>query len=427
MKKIRAYTNVLKLRVNMALKREAIHNYPVMAFIEPTLFCNLHCPACPTGLRLDLRPSVSIKEDLFKAAIDEIGDYVFQLNMYNWGEPLLHKQTPELISYAKEKDIAISLSTNLSIKLTDDYIERLVLSGLDTLIVSLDGVTEETYKKYRRNGSLALVRENVMRIHKTKERLGSKTPEVIWQFLVFRHNEHEIDTARAEYKLWGADSILIKGAQMPSEEFGDGFEPSTLPQYNLYHPDHPGLEANKAFMKSGRACSWLYGVFVLNPNGKVSPCCAVPAEKHDFSEYSQAGGVFEAWNSSKFRQARQLFTKTSKSAKKELTVKQQLTIRKRLDGMNAGAADSLAEDKLICQKCPIPDLQDYIDPVIGKAAGDMLKGFWYEASPLKKAQCILRYIFMGAPNWQAFGRIGAHKISAYLGGPSAGQQIDAKQ
>src|ERR687889_737956 len=107
MKKLRAYTNVLKLRMNMALKRQAVSNYPVSAIIEPTSF----------------------KEELFKSAIDEIGDYVFQLNMYNWGEPLLHKRTPEMIRYAKDKEIAIKLSTNLSIKLTDDYIERLVRSG----------------------------------------------------------------------------------------------------------------------------------------------------------------------------------------------------------------------------------------------------------------------------------------------------------
>lgn len=414
MKKIKAYTNVLKLRMNMALKREAIRNYPVAAIIEPTSFCNLHCPACPTGLRLDLRPSTSIKEDLFKAAIDEIGDYVFQLYMYNWGEPLLHKQTPELIHYAKQKEIAITLSTNLSIKLTDDYIERLVRSGLDTIIVSLDGVTDETYTKYRRNGNLALVRENVMRIHEAKQRLGSQTPDVVWQFLVFRHNEHEIDEARAQYKLWGADTLSISGAEMPLGEYREGLEPSTLPQYNIYHPDHPSFKAVEDYTKSGRACSWLYGTFVLNPNGKVSPCCAVPAERHDFSTYTASEGLFAAWNSSKFKQARQLFVRSSKPGAKALTDGQKESLKKRVDGMSVSAALSLGKDELICQNCPIPDLQNYIDPVINKAASDMLRGFWHQTSPLKKAQCLVRYIFMGAPNWRSLGRITARKVSTAL-------------
>ncbi len=80
-----------------------ITNYPIEAYVEPTLFCNLRCPACPTGLRLGERPVTTIDENLFKAAIDELGDYIFLLWMYNWGEPLLHKQTPELIKYAKKQ------------------------------------------------------------------------------------------------------------------------------------------------------------------------------------------------------------------------------------------------------------------------------------------------------------------------------------
>lgn len=383
----------------MLLKREAIRNYPVAAVMEPTLFCNLHCPACPTGVGLDLRPTVSIKEDLFRAAIDEIGDYLFKLNMYNWGEPLLHKQTPEMIRYAKQKEINISLSTNLSIRLSDDYLERLVKSGLDTLIVSLDGTTQETYVKYRRNGNLALVQENLKRIHQIKKRLGSQTPEVVWQFLVFRHNEHEIEMARALYKDWGADKIEIHGAQMPVDEFRDGLEPSTLPQYNLYHPDHPGVRGISKSVKSTRACSWLYGVFVLNPNGKVSPCCAVSSEKLDFGEYSASGGLSAAWNSPKFRQARQLFVRWNKSAKNGLSSKQTEAIRKRLDGMNSSAVGSLTEDQLICEKCPIPDLQDYIDPVIALAGRDMLTALLHDVSPLKKAQSVLRIILMGGPNW----------------------------
>jgi hypothetical protein len=332
--------------------------------------------------------------------------------MYNWGEPLLHKQTPELISYAKKKEISIMLSSNLSIKLTDDYIERLVKSGLDTMIVSLDGVTDETYTKYRRNGNLALVRENVMRIHQAKQRLGSKTPEVIWQFLVFRHNEHEIDMARAQYKLWGADTLSISGAEMPLDEYRDGLEPSTIPEYNIYHPDHPTFRAAESSMKSSRACSWLYGTFVMNPNGKVSPCCAVPAEKHDFSTYTTGGGFFEAWNSSKFKQARQLFVRSGAPNDGALTARQKLSLRKRVDGM--AAATVLAKDELICQKCPIPDLQNYIEPVISKAAGEMLRGLWHQASPLKKAQCLVRYLFMGAPNWRNLGRLSARKVSSVL-------------
>jgi MoaA/NifB/PqqE/SkfB family radical SAM enzyme len=381
----------------MRFKREVVHNYPVAAFIEPNLFCNLQCPACPTGLRLGLRPTVSIKEELFKAAIDEIGDYVFQLYMYNWGEPLLHKQTPELIRYAKAKDLKIVLSTNLSIKLTDDYIERLVQSGLDRLIVSLDGLTQETYEKYRRGGKLDLVRENVMRIKQAKERLGVSTPKVVWQFLVFKHNEHEIEQARAEFKDWGADEITIGAAEMPAEEHSKGLEPSTLPQYNLYHPDHPVPREAERQMNSGRACSWLYGVFVLNPNGRVSPCCSVSSEKLDFGEY-KSGAFFDLWNNEKFRRARGLFAKSTSRPAEPMSLDRKLAITKRQDGMGSRDAQSFPEKKIICQKCPIPHLQDYIDPIIGEVAYNMAHPSGVDFK--KRARHWFNYLLMGAPNFR---------------------------
>src|SRR6185436_9261287 len=215
MKALKAYSNILKLRVNRAFKRDFVSNFPIEAYIEPTSFCNLRCPACPTGLRLGERPFASIDESLFKSTIDQLGDYVFLLWMYNWGEPLLHKQTPELITYAKSKKLKVVLSSNLSIKMSDDYIDRLVQSGLDTLIISLDGTSADTYKTYRLGGNFDLVRQNMRRIQDAKERHGLTVPQVVWQFLVFKHNEHEIAEASSVYREWGADSIKIAPAEMP--------------------------------------------------------------------------------------------------------------------------------------------------------------------------------------------------------------------
>lgn len=404
MKKPKAYLNVLKLRINMALKREAVSSYPVVAFIEPNLLCNLQCPACPTGLRLGLRPTVSIDEELFKSTIDQIGDYVFQLYMYNWGEPLLHKRTPEMIAYAKQKDINILLSTNLSIKLTDDYIDRLVLSGLDRMLVSIDGVTQESYAQYRRKGDLALVRENVMRIQRAKQRLGRTTPKVVWQFLVFRHNEHEIEQARELHKEWGADEFIVGGAEMPMEPHNVGFEPSTIPAYNIYHPDHPLQKETERQITSDRACAWLYGVFVLNPNGKVSPCCAVPSEKLDFGEYHD-GDFFSVWNNETFRRARRMFASNPRNQPRSLTNEQKTQISKRIDGMAVRAVGDVSDDKLICHECPIPYLQNYTDPIIAEVAAAQHHGASHAPSLAGRARHLLNYMLMGGPTlngtWRA--------------------------
>jgi len=399
MKKPKAYLNVFKLRLNLVLKREIVSNYPVVAFIEPNLFCNLHCPACPTGLNLGLRPTVSIGEELFKSTIDEIGEYIFRLYMYNWGEPLLHRATPEMIRYAKAKDINIIVSTNLSIKLSDDYINRLVQSGLDKMIVSLDGVTQETYGKYRRNGKIDLVRENMKRIQRAKLQRELSTPNLVWQFLVFRHNEHELELARSIYKEWGADEFCAGPAEMPMEPHNEGFEPSTIPEYNHYHPDHPIQIETERQLLSDRACTWLYGVFVLNPNGKVSPCCAVPSEKHDFGELPRGGDFLSVWNNETFRRARRIFGPAGKhkSPARSLTPEEKVSISKRIDGMSGGL--TLAKNELVCHKCPIPFLQNYTDPIIAEVAANLRKAFSQEKSLGRKARYLVRYFLMGALTW----------------------------
>jgi MoaA/NifB/PqqE/SkfB family radical SAM enzyme len=316
MKPIKSYLNLLKLRINMALGKEVLSHYPIYGIIEPTRFCNLRCPLCPTGLRLNLRENKAVDWALWKGILDEIGDYLFQLDMFNWGEPLLHKDTPEFIQYAKSKDIRVWVSSNLSAKLTDEYIQRLIRSDLDTLVVSISGMTQEIYEKYHRGGNISIVHDNMKRIQLAKSSLRIGTPTIIFKFLLFRHNEHEVETAKAEYRNWGADEFILSPACDRVTDYDQRFckscsmppfEPSTLPQYN------PWLSAPRVQHKyeNRRPCTWLYEAFVLNPNGKVSPCCSIWDEKDDFAEYSPTTGFFAAWNSDSFRRARKLLRKSS--------------------------------------------------------------------------------------------------------------------
>lgn len=376
MKPFKAYANVLRLRLNMLLRRTVISNYPVVAYVEPTLYCNLRCPACPTGLRLGLRPAATLKWELFKTFIDEVGDYLFELFMYNWGEPLLHRQTPEMIAYAKARDMFVLLTTNFSLELSDDYLQRLVDSGLDTLIVSMDGATELTYAHYRRGGDFEQVRRNMQRLQAIKKRKASPNPQIGWQFLVFRHNEHEIEYVRQHYRAWGADALIIEGAQMPFAPHDAGFAPPTTLQYNLYHPDH----AFQRKPSDRRPCSWLYGTFVLNPNGAVSPCCGTAAEKSDFGHYEPGRGYFALINNEQFQRARRLFKRPSASA----------PASPMLRGMAADVQTD--KDELICHRCPIPFRQDDVHRAIARALHRTWRDSW------RNPRCWLALILMGGPN-----------------------------
>jgi organic radical activating enzyme len=310
MKPAKAYLNVLRLRLNMRLKRSVLRTYPVIAIIDPTSSsCPLQCPGCPTGLRLGLRKPHLLESELYTHLIDEIGDYLFYIELHNWGEPLLHKQTPEFIRYAKSKDIKVILHTNMSIRLTDEYIRNLVNSGLDELVVSADGATQGTYEKYRRGGNLSLVRNNMERIQAEKMALGAKKPAIIWKFIVFQHNEHEITRVKKVYKDWGADSFIFCRPFMDFNMLEEGFAYSSIPEYGATAYQAPPL--SKAGHETVLAqCSFLYEALTLNSDGSVSPCCGIIDENDDFAKYSPSAGFFSAWNSDKFKTARSFFSKS---------------------------------------------------------------------------------------------------------------------
>jgi MoaA/NifB/PqqE/SkfB family radical SAM enzyme len=394
-KPLKAYLNVLKLRANMALRRPVVGTYPVMAMIEPTLTCNLRCPACPTGLQLGLRPAATLKAETFRAIIDEIGDYVFHLSMYNWGEPLLHKQTPDFIAYAKQRSMTVSLSSNLSLHLGDEYVDRLVSSGLDEILIGLDGSSAETYAQYRRRGEFDLVRANMLKIQAAKKRLGLLTPKLTWQFLVFKHNEHEIEEARTRHREWGADDFLVFGAEMPTGAHAAGFEPSTIPEYNRYHPDHPVQVRDRWTRKDDKACSWLYGVFVMNPDGRVSPCCATSDKADDFGAYDPERGFRAVWNSDRFRQARTMFKVRSFASPAPPPA-----------GAVAAAGPSAAVPaELICQRCPIIYLQDKVHVMLARLA---LQYFRQGMRGLD-LRSLLAFTLMGGPGYYAL-RIFVRKL-----------------
>lgn len=397
MKPIKAYVNLLKIRINTSLRREVVSNYPIVAVIEPTTFCNLRCPICPTGLRLNLRQPKSIHWAMWKGILDDIGDYLFRLDMFNWGEPFLHKDTPELIEYAKSKNISVWISSNLNTKLNDDYIQRLIASGLDFLVVSISGVTQETYEKYHRGGNVLSVIENMKRIQSAKVALKASHPIIIFKFLLFRHNQHEVDIAKKDYKNWGANQFCVVDAFTETSEYDKRFcksldvptfEPSTIIECS---PSLKEQYVRKGMGKDekNRPCRWLYEAFVLNPNGRVSPCCGVWDEKDDFGEYSPVLGFFAIWNSDSFQRARKLFRKSRKFA----DVTAGIRLQKHSDNggfaVNASGVPSL-DKHLICRTCPAKWEPCMLD--MPQNAMFMLKNI--NASHLI---ALIIYIFIGGP------------------------------
>ena len=168
---------------------------PVTLSIEPTTACNLRCPECPSGLRSFTRPTGNLKKDFFRKIINEIKDDLMYLIFYFQGEPYINPNFLEMVEYATKKNIYTITSTNGHF-LDDHVAKKTVESGLDRLIISIDGSTQEVYEQYRKEGQLENVLAGAANVVKWKKELGSTTPHIVFQFLVVRPNEHQIDEVK---------------------------------------------------------------------------------------------------------------------------------------------------------------------------------------------------------------------------------------
>lgn len=243
--------------------------YPLSLSVEPTTACNLRCPECPSGLRSFTRPTGSLSLDLFDKLLEDTGDYLMYLLLYFQGEPFIHKSFFDLIKKAKAKNIYTATSTNAHF-LTDENAKKTVTSGLDRLIISIDGTTQETYEAYRKEGTLSKVIDGAKNVLHWKKKLGSATPHVVFQFLVVRPNEHQIPEVYRLARQLGVDEVSLKSAQVYDYKKGNSLIP-TQDKYSRYRLGKDGLYHIKNGMDNH--CWKMWHSCVMTWDGRVVPCC----------------------------------------------------------------------------------------------------------------------------------------------------------
>jgi radical SAM protein with 4Fe4S-binding SPASM domain len=250
--------------------RKPIHKgMPIAISFEPTTSCNLRCPECPSGLRSFTRPTGMLEEEMYKKIIDELADTLLYLIFYFQGEPYLHPKFFELVKYAHDKGLYTATSTNAHY-LTDERARRTVESGLDRLIISIDGTTQDVYQQYRIGGKLEKVLEGTRNIIKWKKKLGSKTPHTIFQFLVVKPNEHQIEEVKKLAKEMGVDEVGLKTAQIYDYEEGSDLIP-TIDKYSRYKKENSGQYSIKNELVDH--CWKMWHSCVITWDGLVVPCC----------------------------------------------------------------------------------------------------------------------------------------------------------
>ncbi|WP_019990511.1 SPASM domain-containing protein [Rudanella lutea] len=256
---------------------------PMSISFEPTTSCNLRCPECPSGLRSFTRPTGMLGEELYKRTIDELHETLLYLIFYFQGEPYLHPQFLELVRYAADRNIYTATSTNAHY-LTEANARKTVESGLDRLIISIDGTTQEVYQQYRVGGKLQKVIEGTRQIVRWKKELKSRTPHIVFQFLVVRPNEHQIAEVRQLARELGVDEVALKTAQIYDYEHGNELIP-TLDQYSRYAPQPDGTYRIKSGMDNH--CWKMWHSCVITWDGLVVPCCFDKDAHHRLGDLQQ--------------------------------------------------------------------------------------------------------------------------------------------
>lgn len=283
--------------------------YPISISFEPTTSCNLRCPECPSGLRTFTRPTGMLQKDFFYETIDDIYKNLLYLIFYFQGEPYLNPNFLEMVHYAHLKNIYTATSTNAHY-LTDEKAKQTVESGLDRLIISIDGTTQNVYQQYRIGGSLDKVLEGAKNIVKWKKKLKSKTPFIFFQFLVVKPNEHQIQEIKKLGKEIGVDQVRFKTAQVYNFENDPNQLIPSQKKYSRYKKDKKG----NLKVKSGLSnhCWKLWYANVITWDGLVVPCCFDKDATHQLGNLKMQS-FKEIWNNNNYKQFRSNLMKSRKN------------------------------------------------------------------------------------------------------------------
>ena len=297
--------NFLRIEVQLRLGRTRVSGYPYEWEIDTTNICQLKCPLCHTGLGTVNRQKGVMHFDLYKKTIDEIKDYCLWHSLYSWGEPFLNKEIDKYVAYAHGANIATIISSNLNKPLTPDMAESMVRSGLDVMIISIDGTTQDVYEVYRVGGYLNRVLDNIRLLVQKKKELGCRTPYLEWQFIVMRQNEHQVTEARRMAKELGVNGIVFKRVDFPHGEDDPKLAERWLPV-----SAGDGLRNDQPFAKpyheNGARCWRLWRSGVVNWDGGYAPCCYLTDAFEDFGDV-KTHSIKEIWNNEHYATARGLF------------------------------------------------------------------------------------------------------------------------
>ena len=269
--------------------------------LEACSICQLKCPLCSTGTRLNKDGIVGwgyLKFEDFKRLIDS-NPRIRNIELSNWGEIFLNPELKDIIEYAYYKNINLTAGNGVNLNsVSKDVLECLVKYKFKWMSISLDGATNESYQMYRRGGDLNKVIENIKIINQYKKEYNSVFPKLCWQFVIFGHNEHEIPIAREMAEELGMEFN-------PILSWDPSFSPVTDKEF-VRRESGLGVATKEEFEQKNAegyifVCNQLWRSPQINWDGKLLGCCV--------NTWGDFGNVFEEGLENCLKSEKYIYTK----------------------------------------------------------------------------------------------------------------------
>jgi radical SAM protein with 4Fe4S-binding SPASM domain len=268
------------------LKTKRPWGYPIFLQIEPSSNCNLKCPMCPVTDGIN-RSSGNLNFSILKKIIDQIGEYIFVAILWDWGEPFLNPDLFKMINYARLKGIKLVCSTNGQLIRNVEHAEKIVDSGLDSLIFAIDGITQQTYQQFRKGGKLNILLQGIEYLIQAKERLNSKTPIINLRTVVTRNNEDELPSMVEWAKSLGVDIFSVKTFDYFYEKNSNERVSEFIPQNKKYQRFIIDSSGNRV-QRINTPCKALWIMPDLHSNGHISMCWRDYNEKYFLGDLNKS-------------------------------------------------------------------------------------------------------------------------------------------
>jgi len=299
--------NDYEYSMNSIILESVPYNYA----IGITNICQLHCPLCITGLRKQKKALKYMELELFKEIIEKIKDYALFVQLFRWGEPLLHPNITEMLEYCNYYNLMTEISTNFCLSSIDEKLEAMVRYRLKNLTIAFDGVTQSQYERYRIGGKLATIFENLRKMSFYKYKYNSKHPKITLQFLRNKFTGDQIEVIKSKFKKWGADEYIVYNMSTIFKDRSKKIARNWFSDLDIKNRKY--MDVDIPLLRN--ICGSLYNFMIIEQDGSITPCCFCTDPQDDFEKWDNNKELLELYNSEKYVEARKMFREYSSKNK----------------------------------------------------------------------------------------------------------------